>query len=107
MTGGRVVVLGQAGRNFAAGMSGGIAYLVDDTRASGKCCNLGMVSLTALEDQTEIEFVKDMIFRHAEQTGSRRATEILLAWDQFIAKIVRVLPNDYARALEEAAVAHA
>ena len=48
-----------------------------------------------------------MIFRHAEQTGSRRATEILLAWDQFIAKIVRVLPNDYARALEEAAVAHA
>ena len=105
MTGGNVVVLGRTGRNFAAGMSGGIAYLVDEN--AGRLCNLGMVSLTALEDQAEIELVKDMIFRHAEQTGSRRATEILLAWDQFIAKIVRVLPNDYARALEEAAVAHA
>ena len=70
-------------------------------------CNLEMVSLTALEDQTEIEFVKDMIFRHAEQTGSRRATEILLAWDRFFGTIVRVLPNDYARALEKVAVAHA
>ena len=107
MTGGRVVVLGHVGRNFAAGMSGGIAYLVDDSRASGQFCNLEMVSLTGLEDQTEIEFVKDMIFRHAEQTGSRRATEILLAWDRFVGMIVRVLPGDYARALEKAAVAHA
>jgi glutamate synthase (ferredoxin) len=104
MTGGRVVVLGHVGRNFAAGMSGGIAYLLDDNRAF---CNVEMVSLTALDDQAEIEFVKDMIFRHAEHTDSRRATEILLAWDQFIAKIVRVLPNDYARAIEKAAVAHA
>jgi glutamate synthase domain-containing protein 3 len=104
MTGGRVVVLGQVGRNFGAGMSGGIAYLFDGNR---EFCNLEMVSLTSLEDQTEIEIVKDMIFRHAEHTGSRRATEILIAWDQFVAKIVRVLPNDYARALEEAAVAHA
>ncbi|HKU75849.1 MAG TPA: glutamate synthase large subunit [Pyrinomonadaceae bacterium] len=107
MTGGRVVVLGQVGRNFAAGMSGGIAYLVDDNRVAGKSCNLEMVSLTSLDDQTEIEFVKDMIFRHAEQTGSRRATEILVAWEHFIKKIVRVLPNDYARALEKVAVAHA
>ena len=105
MTGGRVVALGEVGRNFGAGMSGGIAYLVDDN--AGKFCNPEMVSLTALEDPAEIEFVKDMIFRHAEHTGSRRATEILLAWDHFVGKIVRVLPNDYARALEEAAVAHA
>jgi glutamate synthase (ferredoxin) len=107
MTGGRVVVLGHVGRNFAAGMSGGIAYLVDESRQSGKFCNLEMVSLTALTDQAEIEFVKDMIFRHAEHTGSRRATEIILGWDQFVANIVRVLPNDYRRALEEAAVASA
>ena len=107
MTGGRVVVLGSVGRNFAAGMSGGIAYLVDENRESGKFCNLEMASLTSLEDQAEIEFVKDMIFHHAEHTGSRRATEILLAWDQFVAKIVRVMPNDYRRVLEEAAVAHA
>ena len=96
MTGGRVVVLGQVGRNFAAGMSGGIAYLVEE---AGKSCNLEMVSLTALTDQGEIELVKDMIFRHAEHTGSRRATEILLDWDRFIANIVRVLPNDYRRAV--------
>ncbi len=98
MTGGRVVVLGQVGRNFGAGMSGGIAYLVDETQA--RFCNLEMISLTALHDQAEIEFVKDMIFRHAEYTGSSRATEILLAWDQFVTAIVRVLPNDYRRALE-------
>jgi glutamate synthase (ferredoxin) len=107
MTGGRVVVLGRAGRNFAAGMSGGIAYLIDDNQNAEKICNLEMVSLTALEGQAEIELVKDMIFRHAEHTGSRRATEILLAWDHFVTNIVRVLPNDYRRALEEAALAHA
>ncbi|HET6973704.1 MAG TPA: glutamate synthase large subunit, partial [Pyrinomonadaceae bacterium] len=107
MTGGRVVVLGQVGRNFAAGMSGGIAYLVDDNNNQGKFCNLEMVSLTSLDDQAEIEIVKDMIFRHAEQTGSRRATEIILAWDQFLSKIIRVMPNDYARALEKVALAHA
>jgi glutamate synthase (ferredoxin) len=106
MTGGRVVVLGQVGRNFAAGMSGGIAYLVDNSKQSPKLCNREMVSLTALTDQAEIEFVKDMIFRHAQYTGSRRATEILLAWDQFVANIVRVLPHDYRRVIEKAAVAH-
>ena len=103
MTGGRVVVLGRVGRNFAAGMSGGIAYLIEDHK---EFCNLEMVSLTGLEDQTEIESVKDMIFRHAEHTGSRRATEVLLAWDQFVARIIRVLPNDYGRAMEKVAVAH-
>ena len=104
MTGGRVVVLGQIGRNFAAGMSGGIAYLVDESKRARKFCNLEMVSLTTVEDQAEIEFLKDMIFRHAEYTGSRRATEIILAWDQFVSNIVRVLPNDYRRVLEEGIV---
>ena len=101
MTGGRVIVLGHVGRNFAAGMSGGIAYLVDELRQSRKFCNLEMVSLTALEDQVEIEFVKDMIFRHAEYTGSERATEIILAWDEFVTNIVRVLPNDYGRVIAD------
>jgi glutamate synthase (NADPH/NADH) large chain len=100
MTGGRVLVLGRVGRNFGAGMSGGIAYLVDETGESRSFCNLEMVSLTTVEDQSEIEFVKDMIFRHAEYTGSRRATEIILAWDQFVTTIVRVLPNDYQRVLQ-------
>jgi glutamate synthase domain-containing protein 3 len=101
------VVLGSVGRNFAAGMSGGIAYVVDENMTAGKFCNLDLASLTVLQDQAEIELVKDMIFRHAEQTGSRRATEILVAWDQFVSKIVRVMPNDYRQAIEKAAVAHA
>jgi len=100
MTGGRVVVLGSTGRNFAAGMSGGIAYMVDERDEVAKFCNLEMVSLTRLEDPAEMELVKDMIFRHAEYTGSRRAAEIVLAWEQFAPSIVRVMPNDYRRVLE-------
>lgn len=100
MTGGRVVVLGAIGRNFAAGMSGGIAYLVDEARSAASRCNPEMVTLMTLEDPAEIEFVKDMIFRHAEYTGSRRAAAILVAWDQYVSSIVRVMPNEYRRALE-------
>jgi glutamate synthase (ferredoxin) len=100
MTGGRVVVLGSMGKNFAAGMSGGIAYLVDEAGTASAQCNKEMVSLTRLEDQIEIEFVKDMIFRHAEYTGSRRAAAILIAWDKTVDSIVRVMPNDYRRVLE-------
>jgi glutamate synthase (NADPH/NADH) large chain len=100
MTGGRVIVLGSTGRNFAAGMSGGIAYLVDEREVAATLCNREMVSLLRLEDPTEIEFVKDMIFRHAEFTGSRRAAAILISWDQLVGSIVRVMPNDYKRVLE-------
>lgn len=100
MTGGRVVVLGRIGRNFAAGMSGGVAYLVDEKGTAPASCNSEMVSLLGLEDPTEIEFVKDMIFRHAEYTGSERAAAILLTWDEFVPLIVRVMPNDYRRVLE-------
>jgi glutamate synthase (NADPH/NADH) large chain len=100
MTGGRVVVLGKIGRNFAAGMSGGIAYLLDNTQELSTLCNHEMVELTTLEDPLELEFVKDMIFRHAEYTDSRRATEIMLAWDQFVPIIVRVIPTEYRRVLE-------
>ena len=100
MTGGRVIVLGDIGRNFAAGMSGGIAYLVDEKQVAVNRCNREMVSLLTLEDPGEIEFVKDMIFRHAEYTGSKRAAAILVAWDEFVSSILRVMPNDYRRALE-------
>jgi len=100
MTGGRVVVLGSIGRNFGAGMSGGIAYLVDEEQKASRQCNLEMITLMSLENQSEIEQVKDMIFRHAEYTGSKRAAAILLAWDEFIPSIVRVMPNDYRRVIE-------
>ncbi|HJU54403.1 MAG TPA: glutamate synthase large subunit [Pyrinomonadaceae bacterium] len=100
MTGGRVVVLGETGRNFAAGMSGGIAYVLDERNEFARRCNREMVELTKLEDAAETEAVKNMIFRHAESTGSGRATEILLAWKRWREKFVRVIPNDYRRVLE-------
>ena len=100
MTGGRVIVLGPTGRNFAAGMSGGIAYVMDDRGNFVSRCNQEMVQLTSLRDAEEIEFVKQQIFRHAEYTGSIRATEILLSWEEFAPKFVVVMPNDYRRFLE-------
>jgi glutamate synthase (ferredoxin) len=100
MTGGRVVVLGPTGRNFAAGMSGGIAYVLDEQGDFSTRCNQEMVMLTPLADAVEIERVKDMIFRQAEYTGSRRATEILLAWDQWLPKFRRIIPHDYKRVLD-------
>ncbi|OLD27371.1 MAG: glutamate synthase subunit alpha [Acidobacteria bacterium 13_1_40CM_3_55_6] len=100
MTGGRVVVLGPTGRNFAAGMSGGIAYVLDEDGEFSRRCNEEMVALTGLDDGQEIEAVKDMVFHHAEYTGSRRATEVLLAWDDWLTKFVRVIPHDYLRVLE-------
>jgi glutamate synthase domain-containing protein 2/glutamate synthase domain-containing protein 1/glutamate synthase domain-containing protein 3 len=100
MTGGRVIVLGSTGRNFAAGMSGGIAYVMDERGDFASRCNREMVKLTSLRDAEETEFVKHQIFRHAEYTGSVRATEILLSWEEFASKFVVVLPNDYQRVLE-------
>jgi glutamate synthase (ferredoxin) len=100
MTGGRVVILGATGRNFAAGMSGGIAYIADGKGKMTRNCNMEMVEITATEDEDEIEFVKTMLFRHAQYTGSRRATEALLAWEEWVTKLVRVIPKDYRRVLE-------
>jgi glutamate synthase (ferredoxin) len=100
MTGGRVIVLGPTGRNFAAGMSGGIAYVLDDTGDFITRCNREMVEITAIDNASEIELVRNLIFRHAEYTDSRRATEILLSWDEMIHMFVRVLPHDYKRVLE-------
>jgi glutamate synthase domain-containing protein 2/glutamate synthase domain-containing protein 1/glutamate synthase domain-containing protein 3 len=100
MTGGSVVVLGPTGRNFAAGMSGGIAYVIDADGDFARRCNREMVGLTFLDEPEEVEAVKDLIFRHAEFTGSRRATEVLLSWDDWLPKFVRVMPHDYRRVLE-------
>jgi glutamate synthase (ferredoxin) len=100
MTGGRVVVLGQTGRNFAAGMSGGMAYVLDERGDFAKRCNKSMVQLTSVEDVEEMEAIKNMVFRHAEYTGSSRATEVLLQWDEWLPKFVRVIPHDYKRVLD-------
>jgi glutamate synthase (ferredoxin) len=100
MTGGHVVVLGPTGRNFAAGMSGGIAYVLDpDGRFPGHC-NQEMVKLYAMDDPEEIELVHAMIKRHAEYTRSQLAWKVLALWDELACQFVKVLPNDYKRVLE-------
>jgi glutamate synthase (ferredoxin) len=100
MTGGRVVILGPTGRNFAAGMSGGIAYVLDEAGAFPRHCNLEMVKLYPLEDAEEIEFVRDLIRQHADYTKSERAWKVLALWDEMVPKFVKVYPNDYRRVLE-------
>jgi glutamate synthase (NADPH/NADH) large chain len=97
MTGGRVVVLGSTGRNFAAGMSGGIAYVLDEAGNFGSHCNQGMVTLSSLEEPAEIEAVHNLIWRHALHTGSRRAWAILAKWTDYLPLFVRVLPKDFER----------
>lgn len=100
MTGGKVVILGTAGRNFAAGMSGGVAYVLDEAGDFAGRCNLQMVALERLEDAEEIEEVKSMIQRHLDHTRSRKASEVLGSWSQFVPKFVKVMPKDYKRVLQ-------
>ena len=99
MTGGRVVVLGRTGRNFAAGMSGGIAYVLDESGNFETRCNQGMVSLDPLLDPADIEEVKELIGKHARHTGSPVGARILEFWDHYRGKFVKVTPQDYQRAL--------
>jgi glutamate synthase (ferredoxin) len=100
MTGGRVVVLGPTGRNFAAGMSGGVGYVLDETGEFPSRCNLQMVGLEKLEDADEIEQVWKMIQRHQTYTRSARATAILSEWQHYVPKFVKVMPKDYKRVLQ-------
>ncbi len=100
MTGGRVVVLGKTGRNFAAGMSGGLAYVLDADGAFAKSCNTQMVGLSRLEDPAEAAAVKAMIERHARNTESSLARKVLGAWDALVGRFVRVIPHDFRRVLE-------
>ncbi len=100
MTGGRVVVLGPTGRNFAAGMSGGIAYVLDESGDFPRNCNQEMVKLFKLEDPQEIELVREMISKHAEYTGSERSKQVLSVWERIVPKFVKVYPNDYRRVIE-------
>jgi glutamate synthase (ferredoxin) len=99
MTGGRVVVLGHTGRNFAAGMSGGIGYVLDLEGDFAQRCNLEMVSLASLQDDEEIAELKRLIERHEQYTASRRAAIVLASWKEYLPKFVKVLPKDYARVL--------
>jgi glutamate synthase (NADPH) large chain len=100
MTGGRVVVLGPTGRNFAAGMSGGIAYVLDALGAFAKVCNKEMVALSRLEDEDEIALVRRLVERHVQYTQSALGAKVLDAWKEYLPRFVRVVPEDYRRVLE-------
>ena len=100
MTGGRVVVLGATGRNFAAGMSGGVAYVFNWDGDFARRCNKEMVELEGVSEADELAEVRGMIQTHAELTGSLFAYRILADWQETSARLVKVLPRDYKRMLE-------
>jgi glutamate synthase domain-containing protein 3 len=97
MTGGRVVVLGQTGRNFAAGMSGGVAFVLDPERAFSARCNHEMVDLDPLEDEQEVATLHHLLTRHAALTGSAVAGRVLAAWPSVLSQFVMVMPRDFKR----------
>ncbi|CAA7615237.1 glutamate synthase large subunit [Magnetospirillum sp. UT-4] len=132
MTGGCVLVIGPTGRNFAAGMSGGVAYVLDEAGDFGKRCNMAMVELEPVVEEEEAmrkheglsndleshgrvdlgdmtrddaQRIQTMLRNHQTLTGSRRAHDILLNWEYYMPKFVKVMPVDYRRALQEMAQA--
>ncbi|MGN6504211.1 MAG: glutamate synthase-related protein, partial [Tepidisphaeraceae bacterium] len=100
MTGGRVVIIGPTGRNFAAGMSGGIAYVYDDIGIFDKLCNMEMVELEKADKPEDHQTLRTLLENHAKFTGSSRARAILNDFDKEVRWFVKVMPTDYRRVLE-------
>jgi glutamate synthase (ferredoxin) len=100
MTGGRVVVLGVTGRNFAAGMSGGVAYILDEAGDFATRCNQQMVGLEKVEEKAEADELYALIKKHADCTKSQKAFKVLALWDEMLPKFVKVMPKDYKRVLQ-------
>jgi glutamate synthase (NADPH/NADH) large chain len=100
MTGGMVVCLGESGKNFAAGMSGGVAYIFDPDGSFHKRCNKEMVDLETLDD-ADFESLRDMVRNHFKFTSSDRALEILNDWDKLKGQFIKVMPRDYKAVLEK------
>ncbi len=103
MTGGKVVILGKTGRNFAAGMSGGIAYILNFNKIY---CNKSMVTLEKISSAEEINEVKEMIRKHVYYTGSPQGRRVLDNWEKYSLKFTKVIPSDYKRMLENIDKAH-
>jgi glutamate synthase (NADPH/NADH) large chain len=97
MTGGRVVILGETGKNFAAGMSGGVAYVLDENETFSERCNAEMVHMQPLADPSEIAELKEMVENHVRYTGSLNAKRVLDHWDIISAKFIRVIPKAYLK----------
>jgi glutamate synthase domain-containing protein 3 len=100
MTGGVVVVLGSTGRNFAAGMSGGYAFVLDIDGKFRRRCNFEMVRLEGVIEESDIQLLRGMIESHVEHTGSPLGTRIVANWDQFLTRFVKVVPIEYRRAMQ-------
>ena len=101
MTGGTVVVLGKTGRNFAGGMSGGVAYVLDDNQLFDTLCNLDMVDIEPVIIDEDQETLKNLITRHVELTGSTYAEGILKNWSEYLPRFVKIMPIEYRRALAQ------
>ena len=101
MTGGRIVVLGDTGRNFGAGMSGGIAYIYDPEGEFPEKCNQGMVGLEKVVGATEKDLLRSYIQEHHKLTNSSIAYDLLETWDSSVRKFVKVMPHDYKKVLED------
>ena len=101
MTGGRTIILGPTGRNFAAGMSGGIAYVLDDTTTFYTKCNQSMVDLLPVEKSDDLKFLKSVLEDFVACTESEVAQNILSAWPESATRFVKVFPHEYQRALKE------
>ena len=102
MTGGVVVVLGRTGRNFGAGMSGGVAFVLDASRDFATRCNRALVEIAPVAESADTALLKRLIERHARFTGSARAKNVLSRWDDALKEFVRVIPTEYLRALRSA-----
>ena len=100
MTGGTVVVLGRTGLNFAAGMSGGIAYVLDDDQLFDTRCNLEMVDIEPVSAPEDVTRLKGLIKEHLDNTGSEQADRILRHWEESLSSFVKVIPVEYRKVLE-------
>ena len=99
MTGGCAVILGPTGKNFAAGMSGGVAYVLDEKHQLYLNLNKELVSMSAVSEKSDVQELRDLIERHAAETGSPRARTILDNWEETLPLFKKILPNDYRRML--------
>lgn len=101
MTGGKVLVLGKTGSNFAAGMSGGVAFVLNEAGNFDYYCNMGMVELSLVEDLNDINDLKDLLNRHFNYTGSKKAKMILDNFEKYLPMFIKVIPYDYKKVLQE------
>jgi glutamate synthase domain-containing protein 3 len=104
MTGGRIVVLGKVGRNFAAGMSGGVAYVLDEAETIARRANRELCDLEAIDEEDEA-FLRRLVCRHIAFTNSAHASHLLFKWTALRERWVKVMPRDYKRVLQTEAKA--